>query len=563
MPSFDWLSQITSLIAAQGVYAFAAIFLWLYNKTKKRTSKRVFMICFIASAVLATGTWGYATFYANERFMTGTIEGLPLPGRSGSGTRGYRIMANPEVRFLQGWNTSEQGQYMDWVIFPGRKAGRVVLKLVITEPSDRRLSQASSHFGDADGHELQTVMPVQRVAEYTFSPDKHDCGRPVELIYRRPERTDRQGMGRLWCRTTSGEDFEFRQRPDPVGWGGEGDDRDLLPRLVQRRPGSVSWWLNSAFAGVVPSDYAATTDDLVRELTADNTAVRRAAVAALSRRIDAKAIGLFVDTFQTVEAEGSPVVRGLVFDSLLRVAEAWAVASSGAEEGRLIRLPGPVLRLVVLANYRLGRYAPAVAAAEACAAQSEAIALGKLETCRFTNQLRFYRAFSLHQTGRYSAAAVAYQELLTAPQAELLSRAERAAVFNGLGRVLSRQQEFGAAEAAYRQAIALARRQEGGRKYAAPFNNLAWLYVSQEPTSQRRLRDALILVDEAISYAGDRPEFLDTKGLVLSRLNRVDPAIHFLQRALDAKPGDADIRENLRQARVKKRELELASPLAR
>ena len=67
---------------------------------------------------------------------------------------------------------------------------------------------------------------------------------------------------------------------------------------------------------------------------------------------------------------------------------------------------------------------------------------------------------------------------------------------------------------------------------SAFLNNMAWTLSE----GLQRHDEALERINEAIRRMGRVPEFLDTRGVILSRLNRLDEAIADLEESAKARP---------------------------
>jgi Tfp pilus assembly protein PilF len=98
-----------------------------------------------------------------------------------------------------------------------------------------------------------------------------------------------------------------------------------------------------------------------------------------------------------------------------------------------------------------------------------------------------------------------------------------------LGDLSYKRGDFGEAETAYKKALNL--QPENGDIA----NNLAWTYVMQN----KRLSRAEKLVTEALKLTPDhRPYYLDTLGMVLLRLGKVQEAIAALKESVGVLPED-------------------------
>lgn len=95
--------------------------------------------------------------------------------------------------------------------------------------------------------------------------------------------------------------------------------------------------------------------------------------------------------------------------------------------------------------------------------------------------------------------------------------------FADLHKMLDRPQE---AEKLYRAVL-----QQEPRQVVA-LNNLAWLLAEQNVKSD----EALSLIDRVIEYYGPRPEFLDTRTVVLLNLGRHEAAVADLTRTIEDAP---------------------------
>jgi tetratricopeptide (TPR) repeat protein len=73
---------------------------------------------------------------------------------------------------------------------------------------------------------------------------------------------------------------------------------------------------------------------------------------------------------------------------------------------------------------------------------------------------------------------------------------------------------------------------ENSPKHVLALNNLAWLLA----TNEEKPREALDLVNRAVEAAGPAAELLDTRGVIFTKLNRTDEAIHDLEDAATQTP---------------------------
>jgi tetratricopeptide (TPR) repeat protein len=105
----------------------------------------------------------------------------------------------------------------------------------------------------------------------------------------------------------------------------------------------------------------------------------------------------------------------------------------------------------------------------------------------------------------------------------------------GLGNVYRHAGEIARAEAMYRKALALDPRN------AAPYNNLAWLYVS----AGRDLNEALRLAEQAQALAPDAPAVLDTLGFVHYKRGEYASAAPLLVKAAASMSANASVQYHL------------------
>lgn len=98
-----------------------------------------------------------------------------------------------------------------------------------------------------------------------------------------------------------------------------------------------------------------------------------------------------------------------------------------------------------------------------------------------------------------------------------------------LGDLSYQRRDYDEAERAYRRAVKL--RPENGDIY----NNLAWTYLQQG----RNLDKAEELIKQALKLTpGHRPYYLDTLGVILLRLGRVQESLAALKESVDTLPPD-------------------------
>ena len=141
---------------------------------------------------------------------------------------------------------------------------------------------------------------------------------------------------------------------------------------------------------------------------------------------------------------------------------------------------------------------------------------------------------SAHRWPAATAAAHAAQKLAQTP-------AQRANALFLLGDIANRQKQYGAAEQAFRHALALE------PNNAAIMNDFAYLLAER----RQNLSEALGYAQAAVTQAGDNGAYLDTLGWVFYRLGRWRQAVTRLQQAALWRRHDPVVLDHLAQAELR------------
>lgn len=175
--------------------------------------------------------------------------------------------------------------------------------------------------------------------------------------------------------------------------------------------------------------------------------------------------------------------------------------------------------------YRLGDYPLAAEAFK-----------GIRDPAQLSDSTRFYRAYVFHVSGLAEDALRAYAAVLDSETDPFV----RSAAYDNLAGLRYQRGELPEAESAWRRSLELDAHNDEA------LNNLAWI-LQEDPD---RLQEALRLVTRALELKPGTPEYLDTRGCLLLRLERTEDAVRAFAAAADIAPGERTIAAHLENARA-------------
>lgn len=152
-----------------------------------------------------------------------------------------------------------------------------------------------------------------------------------------------------------------------------------------------------------------------------------------------------------------------------------------------------------------------------------------------TDEQHFARGRTFLYAGRYQAAIADFRAYLAEPK----TGCYKAAGELGLGASLAQAGDNAAAAVEYQKAI------RNCPSSGVPLNNLADLYAN----SGEHLGEALGLANRALELDPQNPSFLDTTGWVLHQLGRNEEALRLLEAAAKAVPHERVVLDHLQAVR--------------
>lgn len=251
-----------------------------------------------------------------------------------------------------------------------------------------------------------------------------------------------------------------------------------------------------------------------------------------------------------VEAEAAPEQRALLVHNVREVIR--------QREQMGVLVPDDIYVRIAEEIYELGDY------------ESTASLFDKVSADVLTPQQLFQSGVAYGIRGRYEEARARFESYLQqsiTPRSEAAARSNLGLTYERLGRRTEAREQYELAiraDPSYSNTynlLGIMEAREGhldaaGRRFrraisvnpddADAHNNLAYLYAEQG----RNLHEALAHVNEALERHPDYPQYLDTKGWILVKLDRHQEAVPLLEEAEQRMPGVAEIQEHLRQARA-------------
>ncbi|MBM3329170.1 MAG: tetratricopeptide repeat protein [Calditrichaeota bacterium] len=161
-----------------------------------------------------------------------------------------------------------------------------------------------------------------------------------------------------------------------------------------------------------------------------------------------------------------------------------------------------------------------------------ALGLADSALAEFPEEPQFYdfKARALERTKRY-------EEALDFAEKSIAIDSTRIAPYLTIGFVNHQLEQWDKSIAAYEKAVAI----EADNPIV--LNNFAYLLSE----ANRRLEDALSMVEKALELRPETPSFRDTRGWVLYRLGRFDEALTDVRKALEDEDSNAELYSHLAQ----------------
>jgi tetratricopeptide (TPR) repeat protein len=535
--STEAMSQLTALLAAHGVYALTILFIFYQQRRTYKDFKganeenRAFLMTIYKSSVVATyvlaalstAAWGYSTFRRPPYvWVDGAIDGVknavtrpekprdpPLVVQSiapegGSLNRFMSEKVNCEI------NTGLC--QLSWVLKTRSDVASIGFKFFHTYTIAKLRPSASDPHKGAD----DTVVEHGAVdSRFTIDPSAMGLSAGRELSLRYVQNDDAKLIGTLYTRGANLQWMALpwdtlpappaaRQQPEPIGW------RFSPARLFTLFAAEVGAKGPFGADGQYQEDFGR---NLRSWLGGPTVALQQTGVQIL---VDGRARAFkFIADSQSAKLPAD-VNKSVLTSNLMR-----AVVEI---EARGTPLPTDLVESLAVASSRNGNY-------ESSARFFDKVRdkpLGKVESY-------FYRGLAYRETARYTEAI----DDLERYARETPSAYSKAVAYTSIGISYRRSKNTTKAVSYYELAI------KAYPKYAGPYNALAYLQALDP--KRRDFTEALALVDKALTLRPGDPNYLDTRGWVLFRMQRYEEAKTLLEMASKELPDDAEVEEHLEQ----------------
>ena len=537
------LSQATEIIAAHGVYALTAIFIFYQQRrafealksappSERGYFRKVYTSVVVATyalMVLSTGIWFYANFIFSQRtYVKGTLIGLTEQRTSPStATDKPEILqeiapvSNVELyvdKKFTGDGSALDGKYdLSWVLFP-REAEKVT-NLVFRFQQHYEVWKAE----ESNANPFESHAPSSKVARtipLMFDLDlgklHYSPGRSIQLIYEPDAQDAVRKVGKLFV-LLDGKKF-------PIDW------QELISEQEAPQKGrtpvagsSVSSFLRGLKV------YAAAADR--KNIFRENGEYDPGLAIILKERLGGTNLSAQLEAINLLVEQGSRSFKfiaasmtapeGKTYDEDLLKHNLAAAVDRLEEKG--IHAPAKLSVQLALLFYRDQDYKSAVRFFDR--AGNEPF---------HDDETLFFLAYAHSKAGENDRSVKEYEEYLKKVHKKEYDSVAR----NNLGNVLSDLGRTQEAAGQYRKAIAL------NPKYAAPYNNLAYLYANQG----KNLTAALELVNKALLLEQnelDAAREKDTKGWILFKSGKESDGLALVLEAAAKVPDDPDVQNHL------------------
>lgn len=541
------LSQATELIAAHGVYALTAIFIFYQQsralKALKNADaadhvffKRVYASVVVATYVLivaSTAIWFYANFlYGQHEYIRGRIFGLTerktSPMKDGDQPAIVQSVAPESDVDLYTAAFPERdtdGEFdLGWVAFPKQKINHITLRFrqdcEIWNPTPSRADPfgSNSFLMRREGKPPSTrKIDILKLLDIDLNGIHYLTGHAIQLLYVPPKNPEDVGTMILEKEDGTRVPLPLRDQ-EPVTENQNGNEQIAAgwPPFSKEL---------SAFAAGRDEKPSFSVDGSYDREFADRL---RENLGSSDLNTQVSSIGFLVSqgarSFKFIaDSLAAPESKGYDKDLLDRNL---AAAIDGIESKGIHAPPGLSLQIALMfyADQDYRNAAPFF----------DRAGDGPIHE----DQVLFYRGYARYWVGRHGGSAKDYQE--SERDFRLFLRKTHGRRYDALARTqlgidLNRQNRVPEAIEQYNSAIHL------DPQLAQPYNDLAYLFAGRG----ENLSAALDLVNTALRLETDDYELAedkDTKGWILFQQGKAKEALPLILTALSKAPDDSDIR---------------------
>jgi tetratricopeptide (TPR) repeat protein len=521
------LTRISEVLAAHGVYALTAIFIfWQQSRAvanlRKATAddhgyfRKVHTSVVITTyglMAVSTVVWVYATFFYIQRtYVKGTVINLmdqPVSPQKSDDPPEVVQQLTPEspdvdlyssVRKNEG--ASEQGKYdLAWILLPREH----ITTLVFRFQHHYRVyaSQPPVPSGVGPGSALES-----KVIGKTFKVDLSSHylqGTSITLLYEQNRDDPVRKLGDIYMRGPSNE--RVRIPWEDIAANG----RDIAPRWQWLSALSV-YAASGKFVFGEHGEYDIHTARALREQLGSDDLKTQVSARRVLVQNGKRSFKFIVDSLN--ESSETGYDRDLLIHNLANATDEIEAQGSPAP-------PDIYLKLATLF-------------CDARDYESSARYFDKVSGQTFDKpEVYFKRGYAYSQTGQFQRAIDSFNTYLTktpVPSSQALTYADIGWCYKSMDR-------YDDAEASYRKAMLT------DPTFPYGYNNLAYMLAERG----ERLTEALSLADRALRLDAKNPHFKDTKGWVLYKLGKPQDGLALVKEAHDAEPYNAKIQEHFSQ----------------
>lgn len=537
--SMNLISQATELLAAHGVYALTAIFIFYQQKRAlvalngaspedhpyfRKIYTSVVAATYVLMA-LSTGIWFYANFmYSQHSYIKGTIMGL-----SEQRTPPLNKSDRPEV--IQAiapagddeLYTSEKASViatdgtsdLSWVLFPKSKITSLAFRFEHHYEMFQAVAANADPLGSLPPHRTETIRGLFGV---DLSSIHYSPGSSIQLMYEPDPRDGISKIGNLYLLVGS--------KKIPLSF--QTTNAEAQP---EKKPPSLSsklllffspWHVYADRLGGKPyfsanGDYDAEFGKILKERLGG--ASLTAQLETLQFLVDqgSRSFKFIADSL----ADNSP---GRFDDGLLKHNLASAVEKL---ESQGLHAPPQLSLELAMACYQNQDY-------KAAARYFDRAGDGPIHQ----TETLFYRGYARYQAEEYQRSADDLRQFLHGTHKREFEAPARV----NLGNAFWKLNRIDEAIVQYNKAI------QADRNNASAYNNLAYMYAERGENLDR----ALDLVNTALRLDADNQESLaqdkDTKGWVLLKSGKANEALPLIQEAASQLQNDPLVQSHLQEA---------------
>ena len=534
----ETVSQLTTLIAAHGVYALSVIFIFFQQRRAVRNlldardgaDRRYFrkvntsvVIATYALVAASTGVWFYANFmYVPVKMITGEVSGLRKATLLSSDDNSVSVSNQiaPERNDLEFYPVDDVARFdggyrFRWAVFAKEDVSTLAFRFVHQYKAPPRASALRPIPSSDSVTSQEKPAFLERTIERRFVlglGTTASLRRAIQLVYK-PDTTDPTKVGTLWMHRPDGSVVAVDWANQPAE--GPAHINSRQSRLLERL-GLATLLAQSNSPALFASDGTYNAD------TGRALAIQLGS-ADLRTRLNARQMLVqagprsyrFVNDVLTKKVTGVSLNGRVLLDSLSTVVE--------EIELRGTSFPPQVHLKLAEAIYDAGDY-------EAAAYRFEKA--GNITGGDPVNLARQGHAYL--ETGSFSKAIKA----LNAYLAGSLAPDQRVWALNVLSLVYHRAGRLDESAAVQHEALKL------DPNSPSLLNGLAYTYAKQG----KNLTEALILIDRALRQKPDLLEAQGTRGYILFKLGRFSEALPILRKNAVDLPNDTDAQNDLREA---------------